>query len=454
MAIPSSLLRNLNIEAQMGRGAGDSLRSKKMSEIMRSMPRQAARIGTMAPIQERPDTSLQQGLGDLAKSIKAASDMKKERAATAAFEQLYNQPMVVDPAMQNMSGPDMMEMPMVRPQPTGMDVMSLAMQFPGTKASANAMKMGQIMNAQEQNQAMNDYRDRQLAQQERMKRMDVERLQAQNFTMMPLEQQKEQYPNVDHRTTRLMVNGYNQVKPTPVQDLETKQALRKSSAPVVNVDTKGRTAEAEAEGTSLVKFNNEIDTAAMASEKNMTENLMLAKSMNDQTGENDQLPSALKTKMGSWLIWAGMSPRLVDQRLGNVQNGQQFQSLIFDQLLKKMMMQKGPQTKEDQAIMLKTLPGLGVGRRARDFLLRAAIAVAQRDIDKANFWASHKEQNGTRKGAVKAYFAHEKGMPLFGRNPTSNRFVFFNEYREKMSRLGMDASEIRSTWKSKYGKSI
>ena len=59
----------------MGRGSGDSLRSKKMSEIMRSMPRQAARIGTMAPIQERPDTSLQQGLGDLAKSIKAASDM-------------------------------------------------------------------------------------------------------------------------------------------------------------------------------------------------------------------------------------------------------------------------------------------------------------------------------------------------------------------------------------------
>jgi len=453
MAIPSSLLRNLNIEAQMS-GGGASLRSKKMNEIMKSMPRQAARIGTQAPIQERPDTGLRQGLGDLAKSFTAISDMKKERAATAAFEQLYNQPAVVDPAMQNITGPDMMEMPMVKPQPSGMDVMKLAIQHPGTKAGANAMKMGQLMNAQNQTEKMNDYRDRQLSQQERLKNIDIERVKAQNFTMMPLEQQMQLYPKVDPKTTRLMINGYGNVKPQNIESLETKQLLRKSSAPVVNVDTKGRTAEAEEEGKSLVKFNNEIDTAAMASEKNMTENLMLAKSMNDQTGENDQLPSGLKTKMGSWLIWAGMSPKLVDERLGNVQDGQQFQSLIFDQLLKKMMMQKGPQTKEDQAIMLKTLPGLGVGRKARDFLLRAAIAVAQRDIDKANFWGSHKEKMGTRKGAVKAYFAHEKGMPLFGRNPTSNRFVFFNEYREKMSRLGMDASEIRSTWKSKYGKSI
>ena len=454
MALPQTLGGGL-LSAQVAGADNSSLRSKKMSELIRSMPRQAARFTAPQPIREAPST-LQQGLSSLARSIKAAQDIKKEKAATDAIQALYNRPDIVDPALQNMSGPDMMQMPTVSQQPSSMELMQTALQFPGTKSAANAMNVAKFQNLQEQQKATQDFRFQQLAQAKELKELEIKRQQASQFTLMPLADQKKLYPNVDPQTTRLMVNGLNQVKPQTVKSLATEKALRASSATNINIDQKSLGAEGEAAAKSLVKQNEEIDTAALNSERNMTENLMVAKHLNDQTGENDDLPSGLVTRMGGWLIWAGFDPAKVDNALGNVQNGQKFQSLILDQLLKKMMAQKGPQTKEDQAIMLRTLPGLGVGRRARDFLLRAAMAVAQRDIDKSNFWGSYVEEKGTRKGALKAYFRQQNGVPLFGYNKKGKRYVFYNEFRNMMKQAepNLTAEEIRTRWKMKYGKSV
>ena len=454
MALPQTLGGGL-LSAQVAGADNSSLRSKKMSELIRSMPRQAARFTAPQPIREAP-SNLQQGLSSLARSIKAAQDIKKEKAATDAIQALYNRPDIVDPALQNMSGPDMMQMPTVSQQPSSMELMQTALQFPGTKSAANAMNVAKFQNLQEQQKATQDFRFQQLAQAKELKELEIKRQQASQFTLMPLADQKKLYPNVDPQTTRLMVNGLNQVKPQTVKSLATEKALRASSATNINIDQKSLGAEGEAAAKSLVKQNEEIDTAALNSERNMTENLMVAKHLNDQTGENDDLPSGLVTRMGGWLIWAGFDPAKVDNALGNVQNGQKFQSLILDQLLKKMMAQKGPQTKEDQAIMLRTLPGLGVWRRARDFLLRAAMAVAQRDIDKSNFWGSYVEEKGTRKGALKAYFRQQNGVPLFGYNKKGKRYVFYNEFRNMMKQAepNLTAEEIRTRWKMKYGKSV
>ena len=420
------------------------------------MPKQAARFTAPQPIREAP-SNLQQGLSSLAKSIKAAQDIKKEKAATDAIQALYNRPDIVDPALQNMSGPDMMQMPTVSQQPSSMELMQTALQFPGTKSAANAMNVAKFQNLQEQQKATQDFRFQQLAQAKELKELEIKRQQASQFTLMPLEDQKKQYPNVDPQTTRMMVSlDGTRVKTQTVKSLETEKALRAASAPNITIDQKELGAEGKASGEALVAQNKEIDEAALSSERNMTENLMVAKHLNDQTGENDDLPSGLVTRMGGWLIWAGFDPAKVDNALGNVQNGQKFQSLILDQLLKKMMAQKGPQTKEDQAIMLRTLPGLGVGRRARDFLLRAAMAVAQRDIDKSNFWGSYEEEKGTRKGALKAYFRQQSGVPLFGYNKKGKRYVFYNEFRNMMKQAepNLTAEEIRTRWKMKYGKSV
>ena len=84
------------------------------------------------------------------------------------------------------------------------------------------------------------------------------------------------------------------------------------------------------------------------------------------------------------------------------------------------------------------------------------MAVAQRDIDKSNFWGSYVEEKGTRKGALKAYFRQQNGVPLFGYNKKGKRYVFYNEFRNMMKQAepNLTAEEIRTRWKMKYGKSV
>ena len=451
MAIPGSLLRNFNIEAQMGRGSGDSLRSKKMSEIMRSMPRQAARIGTMAPIQERPDTSLQQGLGDLAKSIKAASDMKKERAATAAFEQLYNQPMVVDPAMQNMSGPDMMEMPMVKPQPTGMDVMSLAMQFPGTKASANAMKMGQIMNAREQNQLNNQYRYDNLAQQ---KVIADNRTQFDAKKRQRLMTPAEVAAHVKDPEYIGYIDGFG--KPTFYYQPSTEQrkAARSASAPRITVNDKKDLKINELRAKANFKQYEEAIKQGFASQRSIQTNIEPAIILNNETASGDRLISNLKLMAGNTLQWLGfdVGSDALKSLLGSVTNTQTFQALIKEQLLNKMKQQKGPQTKEDQKIMLDTLANLTNTQQARNFLLRSARAIAQRDIDLAQHYENWLDKNDDLKGANQAYLDSQKGMSLFKKHPTTKNFIFYNEFvnRYENTRPDMTSQEINQLWRDSF----
>lgn len=455
MAIPSSLLRNLNIEAQMGRGAGDSLRSKKMSEIMRSMPRQAARIGTMAPIQERPDTSLQQGLGDLAKSIKAASDMKKERAATAAFEQLYNQPMVVDSAMQNMSGPDMMEMPMVKPQPSGMDVMSLAMQFPGTKASANAMKMGQLMNAQEQNRLNNEFRDKQLAQRKAIADAKTQFDARKRKRLMTPDEMKASGKGPEYTG---YIDGFGNMTFSYQPSMEQRKAASSAGAPRITVGEKQNLNFQKILDTKQVDIYQETMTQGLAAQRSIQTNLEPAIILNKEDATGDKLTSNLKLMAGNALQWLGfdVSSSGFKSMLGSITNTQTFQALIKDQLLNKMMQQKGPQTKEDQKIMLDTLAKLGNTQGARDFLLRSARAIARRDIDLANHYETWLETNPNLNGANKAYFDAQKGMSLFKKHPKTKNFIFYNEFvdRYEKTRPDMTSKQINQLWRDSFNSRV
>ena len=120
-----------------------------------------------------------------------------------------------------------------------------------------------------------------------------------------------------------------------------------------------------------------------ASQRSIQTNIEPAIILNNETASGDRLISNLKLMAGNTLQWLGfdVGSDALKSLLGSVTNTQTFQALIKEQLLNKMKQQKGPQTKEDQKIMLDTLANLTNTQQARNFLLRSARAIAQRDID-------------------------------------------------------------------------
>ena len=192
--------------------------------------------------------------------------------------------------------------------------------------------------------------------------------------------------------------------------------------------------------------------------------LNMAISLNDQSGD-EILPSDLQAFGGNILTSIGLD---VDKfkALGNVTDGQKYIGLINDQLLNKMQAQKGPQTKEDQAIMKETLANLGNTREARNFLLKSARAINQRDIDKFQFFENYLQEKGNLRGADKAWFEDQKGLSMFGRNKIAerlelkrtgkivNKFVFRNDFMRAAEIANPDATkeQLRAEWKRKYGR--
>jgi hypothetical protein len=186
---------------------------------------------------------------------------------------------------------------------------------------------------------------------------------------------------------------------------------------------------------------------------NAMANLNMAVSLNEQ-GEDQVLPSALQTFGGTLLSSIGLDVEKFKPLLGNVADGQKYLGLLNDQLLAKMQAQKGPQTKEDQATMRETLANLGNTKEARTFLLKSARAINQRDIDKYRFYDDYLQKNGNLRGVDKAYFEDQKGMSLFGRNPKTNNFVFYNDFFDaaKLANPNVSREALMGLWKSKYGR--
>ncbi len=201
-----------------------------------------------------------------------------------------------------------------------------------------------------------------------------------------------------------------------------------------------------------VKTLGNLQERAFAADNAMA-NLNMAVSLNEQGGDQ-VLPDALSTFGGTLLSSIGLDVEKFKPLLGNVADGQKYLGLLNDQLLAKMQAQKGPQTKEDQATMRETLANLGNTKEARTFLLKSARAINQRDIDKYRFYDDYLQKNGNLRGVDKAYFEDQKGMSLFGRNPKTNNFVFYNDFFDaaKVANPNASRAEIMGLWKSKYGR--
>lgn len=252
---------------------------------------------------------------------------------------------------------------------------------------------------------------------------------------------------------------------TPNEEFqEYQRRLRTAGRPqnTVTVETPElgalETEEQKTEGKNLATRANEVINAGEVAVKEINNIDMALQIAEPQNGE--QLPSVLQDKAGAALVALGFDPdsELFRPLLGNITSGQSFMAIMKNAILTKMQAQSGPQTKSDTDMIAQTVAGLGNTPEARQFLLRSAKALAQKDVDRAKFYADFFDQNKTYRGARKAWFESQKGMPLFGKNPNSNIPVFYAEFRDAVlnhpKNQGRDISEadLRAEWKRKYGR--
>lgn len=225
----------------------------------------------------------------------------------------------------------------------------------------------------------------------------------------------------------------------------------------VNVDTKGATKEQEGIGTALAKQYDGVMTRATAAQDTIAQ-VRLARSVADTDPNGKELPTILQDKFGSVVTALGLNPEspMIKGMLGRITDGQSYTGVMKELVLTKQKQQMGPQTDQDAKNIEATIGGLGNTPEARDFLLRAAEAQAQRDIDKLAFYDDYRGKNSNSvSGAEIAWNKHLKETPLFGVNPTSKKPVFYQEFQAAVHEANPDASEedVLGLWRSKYAKS-
>lgn len=227
----------------------------------------------------------------------------------------------------------------------------------------------------------------------------------------------------------------------------------------VNVDTKGATKEQEGIGTALGKLYEGVMTRATAAQETINQ-VRLARSLTATDANGKELPTVLQDQFGSAVVALGLNPEspMIKGMLGRITDGQSFTGVMKQLVLTKQKEQAGPQTDQDAKNIEATIGSLGNTPEARDFLLRAAEAQSQRDIDKLAFYDAYRdkpENNGSVKGAEVAWNKHVNSFPLFGVNPTSKKPVFYQEFQTAVHEANPDASEedVLGLWRSKYGRS-
>tara|TARA_B100000212_G_scaffold147194_1_gene110543 strand:+ start:3282 stop:4676 length:1395 start_codon:yes stop_codon:yes gene_type:complete len=219
MAVPQSLLQNLVANAQLQQQ--ESLRARKMRELAQAAPRgQAARIAAPRPIVQPPSRGMGQGLSALGKALGDIGQMKKESAAKDAVSALY------EPQMSELDFDGVNPSP---PQVTSTMLQRVLAQHPGTTVAKQGMDMVNLLARQEQNQFMNDFRERQLGQAEKLKRMQLEYEGKQRFKPAgPLDYREQ---GIDPRDYRLSMNEFGESKIQYMPTYERRVALRKESRP-------------------------------------------------------------------------------------------------------------------------------------------------------------------------------------------------------------------------------
>lgn len=144
-------------------------------------------------------------------------------------------------------------------------------------------------------------------------------------------------------------------------------------------------------------------------------------------------------------------------QLDKVTSQEAYQGEVQKLVLKAMAAQKGPQTKEDQALIQRTIGSLGNTPEANAFSLNSLKATAKRKMDRAQFYEDHAEGpgKGSLRGVRQAWSKHRRDVPMVSNskvNPQTGLPMFYYEFQEIGRANGMDDIEIQEQWKNGHAK--
>lgn len=251
-------------------------------------------------------------------------------------------------------------------------------------------------------------------------------------------------PTTQHRNAVAM----GLIPGSPDYNAYIRQASMPAGATTVNMGTAEKEEEKEF-GKELVKEYSDVRTAGHASE-NQLRQIEIARKIPVVTGST----APYFAKVGAVAESLGFDRKVLEQfGLHQASEAQAFTGVMNNLVLAKLAEQKGPQTENDALRIEATVASLGNTPEATDFLMGTAAALAQRNVDRLQFYERHKASTGSFNGAGAAWRQHTADQPLVGTNPKTNRPVFYNEFQRGMQEAnpGIDQGEIRRIWAEKYG---
>lgn len=202
-------------------------------------------------------------------------------------------------------------------------------------------------------------------------------------------------------------------------------------------------------GKELVKEYSDVRTSGMNSETSLRQ-IEIARRIPVTPGAT----APLFARAGALAESLGFDRSVLEQLgLGQASTAEAFTGVMNNLVLSKMQEQKGPQTENDAKRIEATVAQLGNTPEAADFLLRTAQALAQRNIDRHQFYDQYRAEKGTFEGAAQAWRNQIGGQPLVGYNPNTRLPVFYSEFMSGFQKANPSATieDARKVWNEKYG---
>lgn len=159
-------------------------------------------------------------------------------------------------------------------------------------------------------------------------------------------------------------------------------------------------------------------------------------------GAKSQLARAVNALGGNGAALTGVDPS----------NVQAFNAVAGKLVLDVMATQKGPQTDKDQERIAKTIPSIGNEKLANQFNVNSLKAINFRRIEMADFYERYLEEEGSLRGADRAWAKFKQETPLLSdqvKNPSTGLPMFFHEFKSKLMERNPGATEqqVLNAWR-------
>jgi hypothetical protein len=220
------------------------------------------------------------------------------------------------------------------------------------------------------------------------------------------------------------------------------------SDPLVSVvneaEGAGMTAEQQALARTRVAAFDEINKASITAGETMS-TIETMRNIDFEGGPGTDL----KNNFRKFMMAIGGSD-LVD--VDKVVNADAFTALAFDEFLRIMATQKGPQTDNDFRRIQRTFADANDPKLLRTFLLDSTYAHAARKQEMAQFYHDILERDGTLKNADREWSAYKQVTPLLSdtiRDPQTGLPVFYINFQQRMKAANPQASQeqILQKWR-------